>query len=284
MTVLAVVNRKGGVGKTTTAVNLAHGLAMRIAGSGGGRVLLIDMDPQGDAAAALGLDPEDRCISNILTGQSGLRENVLATARPGLTTRENLYLLPASDRLRDAIRYLQAQSVSVMVMQQTLGASAAGTAVSPDDALVHYLGPAKKIFTYIVVDCPPSLGLLDRAVYKFVDKAIVPVRLDVLGMRGTGRHTQNILAEQDAGINVQIAAVVPTFVRQHLKLSRSMADLLSKTYGRHLISRPIPERVSVEEAPADGVTMFEYEPDGAPAKAYWALVDRIHRGSNERHI
>lgn len=279
MTVLAVVNRKGGVGKTTTAVNLAHGLAMRLAESGEGRVLLIDMDPQGDAAAALGLEPGDRCISNILTGQSGLRENVLPTSRPGLETRENLYLLPASDRLRDAIRYLQAQSVSVMVMQQTLGPSAAGTAVNPDDALVHYLGPTKKIFTYIIVDCPPSLGLLDRAVYKFVDKAIVPVRLDVLGMRGTGRHTQYILAEQDAGIDVQIAAVVPTFVRQNLKLSRSsMADLLTKTYGRHLISRPIPERVSVEEAPADGVTMFEYEPGGAPAKAYWSLVDRIHKG------
>jgi len=276
MSAIAVVNRKGGVGKTTTAVNLAHGLAIKLASNGGGRVLLVDMDPQGDSAVALGIQPEGRCISNVLSGQGKLKDNILPTSREGLVTRDNLFLIPSSDQLAKARTYLQAQALSAMILQQTMGVAQA--AVQPNDALVHYLGPLKSVFDFIVVDCPPSLDdTLGRAVYKFVDTAVVPVKLDVLGTRATGKHTQTILEEQQDGVDIKIAAIVPTFVNARKKLTQEMAKALLSSYDRRTICKPIPQLVVVEEAPAKGMTLFEYAPESEPAQAYQYLVDKIYR-------
>lgn len=270
--IFAVANRKGGVGKTTTAIHLAHGLALKET-SKGERVLLIDIDPQGDVAAALGLEPEGRCISNVLTNQSGLRENVMPAKRDGIDSRNNLFVLPSSDKLKQAKAFLQQQAAIGVVMQQTMGTSS--EVMDPDTVLEHYLGPAKRLFKYIVIDCPPSLDSLERAVYQFSDAAIVPIKLDYMSTRGAGLHTQNILAEQAEGINIRIAAIVPTFVMPHLKLTQRMAQVLVETYGRQVISKPVPNRVIVAEAPAHGMTMFELDPDGDVSQAYHALVKKV---------
>lgn len=270
--IYAVANRKGGVGKTTTAIHLAHGLALKEAKKGG-RVLLLDLDPQGDVAAALGLDPDGRCLSYVLTGQSGLRENIMPAAHDGSHGRENLYVLPASDELKQAKAFLQQQAAIGVVMQQTMGRAA--DVLDPDTALEYYLGPAKDLFNYIIIDCPPSLDSLDRAVYRFSDAAIVPVKLDYMSTRGAGRHTQNILQEQAEGIDIRIAAIVPTFVQSQLKLTQQMARVLMDTYGRRVISTSIPNRVAIAEAPAHGLTMFEMDPEGEVAEAYMALVNKV---------
>jgi chromosome partitioning protein len=276
--VYTVENRKGGVAKTTTAVTLAAGLAQRLQANGNGRVLLVDLDPQGDAARALGLDPGGRCISYVLTGAGTLRDNVMSADRVegGGPSRPNLFLLPASDNLREAKETLLSQLTVNMVMSQIRGRNNGGDVVPMVEILDERLGPAKEVFDYIILDCPPTLDMLQEAVHKFADAAIVPVKADFHSTSAAGRHTRNILDDQASGISISIKAVVPTFVDGRLRLTRSMLEQLTKTYGS-LVTAPIPNTVKVAEAPASGgQTVIEYAPDSPASVAYWDLVDLIY--------
>ncbi|MFQ5398268.1 MAG: ParA family protein [Anaerolineae bacterium] len=275
--VLASVNRKGGVGKTTTAVNLAHGLALRLAAEGGGNVILVEVDPQGDVSRALGLDPGDKCISKVLTGHATLRESIIKTDRKeqGGPHRPNLYVLPASDRLKRAKSNLMAQAV---LASADFRLDDGRPVVPIDDLLVYHLSPLKKAFQFIIIDCPPSLDMLETAVYKFADQAIVPVKVDFHGAAATVNHTASILSEQAQGIDIKIGAIVPTFVRPRQKLARQMLTSLVSRYGKNVVSLPVLGTVIVEQSPArGGLTLFESAPDSAPAKAYEALVNKIYK-------
>ena len=214
--VYTVENRKGGVAKTTTAVTLAYGLSLRLQQNGGGRVLLVDLDPQGDTARALGLQPGERCLSYVLTGEGTLRDNIMPADRAaeGGPSRPNLFVLPASDNLRSAKETLLSQLTVNMVMAQIRGRGSDNGVVPMVDILDDRLGPAKQVFDYIILDCPPTLDMLQEAVHKFADAAIVPVKADFHSTSAVGRHTRNILDDQAEGINISIKAVVPTFVDQ----------------------------------------------------------------------
>ena len=170
MTVLSIVNQKGGVGKTTTAIHLAHGLSMKLTQNGGGRVLLIDMDPQGNCATALGVQANGRCISYFLTDSHSLKESVISDIprEDGGTGRSNLFLIPATERLVDATEELLIRDFQSHRRRRD--------AASIDEVLSHRMGNLKQAFDFIIIDCPPSLGSLTEAVYDFSDKAIVPVR------------------------------------------------------------------------------------------------------------
>lgn len=271
--VFTIENRKGGVAKTTTAITLAVGLAQRLREKGEGRVLLVDLDPQGDAARGLGISLSGQCISYILTGEGKLRDHVVSADREGM--RPNLYVLPATDRLRTAKERLLSQLAVNAVMAQISGRSDEAT-VPIIDVLVERLGPAREVFDFIIVDCPPTLDTLQEAVHKFADSAIVPVKVDFHGTSAAGRHTQNILADQASGIDIAIKAVVPTFVTARYRLTKSMLAQLEKVYGS-LVTEPIPATVKIAEAPASGgLTILEYEPKSDAAAAYWNLVDRIY--------
>lgn len=285
-TVLSVENRKGGVAKTTTALVLGVGLARRLHAEGGGNVLIIDMDPQGDAARGLGLNPGNRCVSDVLLGDGGvdlLRANVMPAdrSREGGPARPNLFVMPATDRLSEA-------KEDILTEFALLAARAMRTRRSNNDQhlveiLDHKLGLAKQAFTYIIIDCPPTLDLFQQAIHQFADYAIVPVKLDFHGASATGRHTDNILQDQSEGIDITIAAIVPTFVDPRLNLTKAMMENLTRVYGRKVIAEPIVSTVRVAEAPASGgLTIIEYMPDSPAATAYEKLVDRVHselRGS-----
>jgi chromosome partitioning protein len=279
--VLASVNRKGGVGKTTTAVNLAHGLALRLAADGGGNVIIVEMDPQGDVSRALGLDPGGRCISKVFTGHASLQESILKADRQNSNGphRPNLYVLPASDRLKKAKSQLLAQTV---LASANLRLDDETPVVPIDDLLVYHLGPLRKVFQFIIIDCPPSLDMLETAVYNFADQAIVPVKVDFHGAAATVNHTNNIIAEQDRGVDIKIGAVVPTFVHVREKLAGQMLKSLIQRYGKSVVSAPIPGTVIVEQAPArGGLTLFECAPESLPTKAYGVLVNKIYRAYKE---
>jgi chromosome partitioning protein len=280
--VYTVENRKGGVGKTTTAVTLAVGLARRLHQDGGGNVLLIDLDPQGDAARGLGLEPNGRCVSNVLTGSGSvdlLRANVLSADRSasGGPARPNLYILPASDRLSEAKEDILTEFALLAARSMR---SKQGNA---DRHLMYILDEklhlAKQAFAYIVIDCPPTLDLLQQAVHQYAHYAVVPVKVDFHGASATGRHTNNIVQDQAEGIDITIAAVVPTFVNARHNLTKSMMQSIIKTYGRQIVTKAIPNTVRVAEAPASGgLTILEYDPESPAAVAYQDLVNRIYEG------
>lgn len=278
--VYTVENRKGGVGKTTTAVTLAVGLARRLQQDGGGNVLIIDMDAQGDAARGLGLEPNGRCVSNVLLGEGGveaLRANVISAdrSREGGPSRPNLYVLPATDRLSEAKEDILTEFALVAARSMRSGRSANDRHLV--DLLDEKLGLAKQAFAYIILDCPPTLDLLQQAVHQYADYAIVPVKVDFHGASATGRHTSNILQDQAEGIEITIAAIVPTFVNAQHNLTKSMMRELARVYGRQVIAKAIPNTVRVAEAPASGgQTILEYMPDSPAAMAYQHLVDRIY--------
>jgi chromosome partitioning protein len=278
--VYTVENRKGGVGKTTTAVTLAVGLARRLHEDGGGNVLVIDMDPQGDAARGLGLNPNGRCVSKVLLSDGSvdlLRANVMPADRSkeGGPSRPNLYVMPASDRLSEAKEDILTEFA--LAAARSMRSRRSGNERHLVDILDEKLGLAKQAFSYIIVDCPPTLDLLQQAIHQYADYAIVPVKVDFHGASATGRHTSNILQDQAEGIEITIAAIVPTFVNAQHNLTKSMMRELSRAYGKQVIAKAIPNTVRVAEAPASGgQTILEYMPDSPAAVAYQHLVDRIY--------
>jgi chromosome partitioning protein len=273
--VFAVVNRKGGVGKTTTAVSLAHGLAQKVAGQG--HVLIVDLDPQGNVIQSLGLPSKGQDIANVLTGEIPVEKAILHADRSksGGPTRPNLWVLPASDSLADAKLTLVANAALSSVLDQFGGQSR--KPVPTNQLLETYLAKAVNTFEYIILDCPPSLDMLSMAVYHFADEAIVPVKVDYLGVGGAARHTQNIIDAQAKGIDIKVGVIVPTFVRVREVLARQMLEALIESYGKSRVSVPIPQSVVIEQAPAaGGLTIFEYAPDSMPAESYWRLVEKVH--------
>ncbi len=280
MTVLAIVNQKGGVGKTTTAVNLAHGLSLRL-GNGSdvtgattpARVLLLDMDPQGNCAAALGIDPGGRCISDLLAGRATPRQAIIPDIprERGGTGRPGLFLIPATERLVGVTEELLIRDFQSYRRGKQEGGGL-------DDALVDRLGPLRDAFAWIVIDCPPSLGSLTTAVYRFADKAVVPVRTAMLDATGAAQHTAMINELQADGLPIQVSLILPTFFEPRQVLARQVYQDLVAKYGRSRVAVPIIQSVVVQQAQAaGGSTLFEYPPaaDSPATAAYGRLVERV---------
>lgn len=278
--VYAVVNRKGGTGKTTSAIALAHGVSKRARKMGDTSdfvALVIDLDPQGHTGRALGIEPGGRCISKLLLGEAGLRD-VIMPASTAEYERPGLWIIPASDGLADAKKAIIAEAAMAEVMAKF---GSKRDVSDPDTVLSQHLAPLKKAFKYIFLDCPPTLDSLQKAVYDFADEVIVPVKTDYLGMSGTVQHTQNILDEQAGGIDISIRGIIPTFVDTRASQTVRVLEALAKTYGRSRIFQPIPHTVKLAEAPEFGMTIFEYAASTGDkyahmaAQAYGRIVEAI---------
>jgi len=292
--VLAVVNRKGGVAKTTTAINLAHGLSRKLMRRVApkdlssisdpsnlyqyqdthyylmGHVLLIDFDPQGHCARGLGIDTGKADIGDVLLEQRHITEAVVSADRAeNGFPRPNLWILPASDNLEKAKDILRAQAFA-MPSTKNYGLVR---------VLEARLKDALERFDYIILDCPPALDTFTQAVYQFADSAIVPVKPDYFSMAGTGQHISSIVEAQTRGIDIRVHTIVPTLNVSRQKLDQQMVEELREQYGE-MVSEPIPRSQAVAEAPAFQQTIFEYDARFLnPATiAYQALVDRVYYG------
>lgn len=251
--VVAVFNHKGGTGKTTTAVSLASGLAAR-----GKRVLLVDTDAQGNVAVSLGASAE-RSLYHVLV--MGLRaSDAVKTVRPGLD------LLPSNETLAAAELYLAGRQ-------------------NRDRVLSERLASASRDYDFVIVDCSPSLSLMNQNALVFADSVLVPVGCDYLSLVGVRQVIKTVKSVNSVLHHpVQIWGVLPTFFDSRAKICREAVATMKEHFGARCLP-PVRANIKVKEAPAQGQTIFEYAAGSHAAEDYLALCDRVldARSASERH-
>ena len=255
--IFTVANQKGGVGKTTSAVNLAAALAM-----GGLRTLIIDLDPQGNASTAFGI-PRDEVagIYEVITKDLPLRDVSLKV--PGYP---HLEVVPATQSLANA-----EIDLVPMVARETRLKRAIG----------NYLNDAAsrgERFDYVFIDCPPSLGLLTINALVAADELLIPIQCEYYSLEGLTLllHTISLIKEH-LNQNIKLSTIVLTMFDGRTRLANDVADEVRKHYPRELIDIPIPRAVRISEAPSYGQTVMTYDPSSNGAEAYARVAREIAR-------
>lgn len=244
----AIANQKGGTGKTTTAVNLGHALALKRQ-----RVLIVDFDPQASASAWLGQVRQDRAFVDVLHGRGAAADLVVETGR------ERLTLLPSSPLL-------------------ALAGDELLTKPGRDLRLRRALEPLKSSYDWLLIDCPPALGTLQIMALAAADKVLVPIETRPMAMVGFDA-LREVVDDIRANIaQVRIGAIVPVRVDTRTLLSREVVDALRQEHGSLVTKSEIREGVRLAEAPGFQRTIYEHAADSAGAEDYTALARELLRG------
>jgi len=246
--IIAITNQKGGVGKTTTHINLTTCLAQA-----GKKVLAVDMDPQGNATGGFGFDKNalSRTVYNLLLGDGYLEQTALQTAVEGL------FLLPANIHLAGA---------EIELIDRA----------DREYALRHILQHAKYLYDYIFIDCPPSLNLLTLNALCAADSILVPIQCEYFALEGLSQLNNTIKLVQ-AKLNPRLAVegFVLTMYDARTNLSPQVVDEVKKHFGRHVYRSVIPRNVRLSEAPSHGLPITLYDEKSKGAESYQSLAKEI---------
>ncbi len=246
--VVAFANQKGGVGKTTTAVNAAVSLARR-----GYRVLLIDSDPQGNATSSLGVDKQqiDRSIYDVLVDQMPIAEAVTASHRPELDLVASTPILAGAE-----IELVEASG--------------------RETRLREALTPLLPRYDVVLIDCPPSLGLLTVNALTAARSVVVPIQCEFLALEGLGQLMTTIdLVKRGLNPPLDVTGVLMTMFDARTRLSAHVVEEVRRYFPQRMFGTVVPRSVRLAEAPSYGQAIVEYDPSSRGADAYEAFASEL---------
>ncbi|MEG1008318.1 MAG: AAA family ATPase [Clostridia bacterium] len=245
--IISIANQKGGVGKTTTAVNISACIAEK-----GKKVLLIDIDPQGNATSGLGVEAhQDKSIYNVLVDDIKIDETIQSTMI------SKLDVCPANINLAGA----EIELVSM---------------VSRETRLKCAIDSIKSEYDYVFIDCPPSLGLITLNAFTASDSVLVPIQCEYYALEGLGQLINTIkLVQKHLNQNLQVEGVVLTMFDARTNLSSEVAIEVEKYFGNKVFQTIIPRNIRLSEAPSHGLPITLYDKDSKGAETYKKLAKEL---------
>lgn len=246
--VIAIANQKGGVGKTTTAVNLSSCIAFK-----GKKVAIIDIDPQGNTTSGLGIDKKaiNKSIYEVLINDEDIENALIETAV------ENLKICPSNIQLVGA----EVELVSVISRETRMKASIAGI---------------REKFDFILIDCPPSLGLLTLNALTAADTILVPIQCEYYALEGLSQLMNTVkLVQRHLNPSLDVEGVVLTMFDARTNLSIQVVDDVKKYFRNKVYRTVIPRNVRLSEAPSFGLPIILYDPKSKGAECYLELAQEV---------
>jgi chromosome partitioning protein len=246
--IVAIINQKGGVGKSTTAINLAAAL-----GEMGKQVLLVDLDPQGNCSSGLGIEKSliQQCIYDVLLNDVPIEDVVI----PDIT--EGVDIAPATINLAGAEVELVAE-------------------MARENRLKDAVGSMRGRYDFVLVDCPPSLGLLTVNALVAADKLLIPIQCEFYALEGVTKLLESMKrVKSRLNPTLDIYGILLTMYDSRTTLSKQVVDEVREYFGRLVFSTPIPRTVKLSEAPSFGQPITQYDPKGRGALSYIELAKEV---------
>ncbi|MDD3187437.1 MAG: ParA family protein [Bacilli bacterium] len=252
--IIALVNQKGGVGKTTSSINLAASLGFLKK-----KVLLVDLDPQGNTTTGTGVDKLDlnKCIYDLLIGEAEVDEVIRKTKF------KNLYVLPATIRLAGA-------DIELMERSRTI------EGFTKNGQLKKNLDLVKDSFDYIIIDCPPSLGMLTTNALTAADSVLIPVQCEFFALEGIMQLLNTIMmAQKTLNTNLDIEGVLLTMLDNRTNLGLEVVEEIKSYFKERVYDTIIPRLVRLSEAPSHGKPILYYDENSRGSEAYINLAKEV---------
>ena len=252
--VISLVNQKGGVGKTTTSINLSASLAVL-----GKKVLLIDLDPQGNTTTGIGINKGDidKSVYDVLIDRCEINEAILSTRY------KRLFLLPATINLA---------GIDIELLEK----SNAEPTFAKGKQLKNKLDTIREIYDFIIIDCPPSLGLITTNALTASDSVIIPVQCEFFALEGIMQLLNTIMmAQKNLNPSLDIEGVLLTMLDSRTKLGFEVVEDIRKYFKERVYNTIIPRLIRLTEAPSHGKPIIAYDPRSKGTEAYLNLAKEV---------